>query len=112
MERRISWMKGALKQFGKFPEEAQEQIMTALALAARGELADIAKPMKGLGSGIYEVALKHKTDAYRAIYAVQVDEDIWVLHAFQKKSPKGIKTAQKDVDLIRERIKRLKEALR
>ena len=86
--------------------------MTALALAARGELADIAKPMKGLGSGIYEVALKHKTDAYRAIYAVQLDEDIWVLHAFQKKSPKGIKTAQKDIELIRERIKRLKEALR
>ena len=105
-------MKGASKQFGKFPDEAQEQILTALAVAARGELADIAKPLKGFGPGVYEVALKYKTDAYRTVYAVQLDEDIWVVHAFQKKSPKGIKTAQKDVDLIHERIKRLKEALR
>ena len=105
-------MKGALKQFGTFPEGAREQITMALALAARGETAEIVKPMKGFGSGIFEVALKYRSDAYRVVYAVQLDEDIWVLHAFQKKSPKGIKTAQKDIDLIRERIKRLKEALR
>lgn len=84
----------------------------ALALAARGEMPDIVKPMKGFGSGVFEVALKYRSDAYRVVYAVRIDADIWVLHAFQKKSPKGIKTAQKDIDLIRERIKRLKEALR
>ena len=67
MQRRISWMKGALKEFGKFPEQAQEQIISALRIAARGELADIAKPLKGFGSGIYEVALKYKTDAYRRV---------------------------------------------
>jgi phage-related protein len=46
------------------------------------------------------------------VYAVQIDEDIWVIHAFQKKSPKGIKTSRKDIDLIRERLKRLKKQLK
>ncbi len=105
-------MKAALKDFGKFPEDVQEQITTALRIAARGEKADCAKPMKGLGAGVLEIALRYRKDAYRAVYAVQLDDDIWVLHAFQKKSKTGIKTPKPDIDLIRERIKRLKEQLR
>src|SRR5579864_9530097 len=53
---------------------------------------DIAKPLKGLGSGILELALRHRGDAFRVVYAVQLDGDIWVIHAFQKKSKSGIKT--------------------
>ena len=68
--------------------------------------------MKGLGSGVFEVALPYRADAYRVVYAVQVDEAVWVVHAFQKKSTTGIKTARKDIELVRERIKRLKEDLR
>ena len=68
--------------------------------------------MKGFGSGVFEVALPYRSDAYRVMYAVQVDEAVWVVHAFQKKSTTGIKTARKDIDLVRERIKRLKEDLR
>jgi phage-related protein len=67
---------------------------------------------KGLGSGVFEIALSYRGDAYRALYAVQIDEDIWVVHAFQKKSRKGIKTPQKDIELIRERLKQLKEQLK
>jgi len=112
MIRRISWVKAALKEFRTFPEAAQDQMTVALRLAARGEKADIAKPMKGLGSGVYEIALAHRGDAYRAVYAVQLGEDIWVVHAFQKKSKSGIKTPKQEIDLIQERIKRLKEQLR
>jgi Phage-related protein len=74
--------------------------------------ADIAKPMKGLGSGVYEIALTFRGDTYRAVYAVQMGRDIWVVHAFQKKSKTGIKTPKHEIDLIRERIKRLKEMLK
>ncbi len=84
----------------------------ALTVAAEGSKADIAKPMKGLGSGVFEVALPYRSDAYRMVYAVQLDEAIWIVHAFQKKSTTGIKTPQKNIELVRERIKRLKEALR
>jgi phage-related protein len=112
MRRRISWVKAALKDFGEFPEGVREQITSTLRLAARGEKADIAKPMKGLGSGVFEVALAYRGNAYRTVYAVQLAEDIWVVHAFQKKSTKGIKTPKHEIDLIRERISRLKEMLR
>jgi phage-related protein len=59
-----------------------------------------------------EVVRRHRGDAFRAIYAVQIGAALWVVDAFQKKSKSGIKTPQLDVDRIKERIKRLKEALR
>jgi phage-related protein len=65
-----------------------------------------------VGSGVFEIAIRHRGDAFRAIYAVQIGEDIWVIDAFQKKSKSGIKTPQMDVDRIKERLKRLKEMLR
>ena len=67
--------------------------------------------MHGLGSGLLEIALKHGGDAYRVIYVLQLAHAVWVLHAFQKKSKKGIRTPQPEIDLVRERLKRLKEAL-
>lgn len=110
--REIAWIKAARKEFEKFPVPAKRIMARALTVAAEGGKADIAKPMKGLRSGIYEIALPYRSDAYRTIYAVQLDEAIWVVHAFQKKSTKGIKPPQKDIDLIKARIKRLKEELR
>jgi len=75
-------------------------------------MADIAKPMRGLGSGIFEIALAFRGDAFRVVYAVQFVEEIWVLHAFQKKSTHGIKTPEREIDVVRERLKRLKEEFR
>jgi phage-related protein len=110
--RPISWLKAAEKEFLTFPREVQLDMWAALTIAARGGKADTAKPFKGVGGGVFEIALKHRGDAFRAIYAVQIGEALWVVDAFQKKSKSGIKTPQVDVDRIKERIKRLKEALR
>jgi phage-related protein len=82
-----------------------------LTFAAEGGKADIAKPFKGIGSGILEIALPWRGDAFRVVYAVQIGDEIWVLHAFQKKSTQGIKTPQHEVELIENRLKRLKELL-
>ena len=68
--------------------------------------------MKGLGSGVFEIALPYRGNAFRVVYAVQIGADLWVVHAFQKKSTQGIKTPKHEIDLIRDRIKRLKEMLR
>jgi phage-related protein len=89
----------------------QEQMTTALRIAARGEKPDKAKPMKGLGTGVFEIALAYRGNAYRAIYAVQLGDDVWVVHAFQKKSIQGIKTPKREIDLIRARLKHLQETL-
>jgi phage-related protein len=97
----------ALKDFGAFPEPVQRQMIAALRMAAGGEKTETAKPMKGFGSGIFEIALRYRGDAFRAIYAVQTDEDVWVLHTFQKKASAGIKTPKREIELIRERIKRV-----
>ena len=56
--------------------------------------------------------MRYRGDAFRVVYGVQSGAEIWVIHAFQKKSTQGIKTPQREVDLIRERLKRLKEMLR
>ncbi len=73
---------------------------------------DIAKPMHGLGSGVFEIALAFRGDAFRVVYAVQLADDIWVIHAFQKKSKQGIKTPKHEIDLVKTRLKSLKEVLR
>ena len=110
--RPISWIKAARKAFEAFPEAVQLEALRALTIAAEGQKSDIAKPMQGLGSGIMEIALRHRGDAWRMVYAVQIGTDIWVIHAFQKKSKTGIATPKQEIDLIRDRIKRLQEMLR
>jgi len=110
--RPISWLKSARKAFDRFPEGAREAIADALSLAAEGSKSDIAKPMKGLGSGVFEIALPFRGNAFRLVYAVQLGDDLWVVHAFLKKSTHGIKTPRHEIDLIKDRLKRLKEMLR
>lgn len=109
--RPISWVNAARKDFGKFPAGAQTICLTALTIAAENGKSDIAKPMKGLGSGVFEIALPFRGDAFRVVYAVQIGIDIWVIHAFQKKSKQGIKTPQQEIELARSRLKTLKEML-
>ena len=109
--RPISWIKAALRDFEEFPGEVQVDVLSALTIAAEGGKSDNTKPFKGVEGGVFEVALKYRGDAFRVLYAVKIGADIWVIHAFQKKSKTGIKTPQLEVDLIRERLKRLKEAL-
>ena len=107
--RPVSWIQAALKDFETFPEGARSICLTALTIAAEGGKADIAKPMHGMGSGVFEIALSFRGDAFRVVYAVQLAEELWVVHAFQKKSTRGIKTPQRAIDLIKDRLKRLKE---
>ena len=109
--RPISWVKAARKDFEKFPQKVQTEALAALTIAAEGAKADNAKPLTGLGSGVFEIVLDDRAGTFRVVYAVQIDRDLWVVHAFQKKSKKGKKTPQRDIDLIRERLKRLKEML-
>ena len=109
--RPISWLTPARKAFDDFPEGARETMIDALSVAAEGGKAGIAKPMKGMGSGVFEIALRFRSDAFRMVYAVQLGDDIWVVHAFQKKSTQGIKTPKREIDLIKDRLKRLKEML-
>lgn len=112
LTRPISWMAAARKDFEALPQEVRETLWDVLTVAAEGSKSDIAKPLRGLGSGLFEIALKHRGNAFRAIYAVQLHHDLWVIHVFQKKSVRGIETPKREIDLIRQRLKRLKESWR
>ena len=73
--------------------------------AQMGETDPAAKPLRGFGgAGVMEIVDRYDTNTYRAVYTVQFAEVIYVLHAFQKKSRRGIATPQKDIDLIRRRL--------
>jgi phage-related protein len=110
--RPLSWIKAARKDFEDFPEPVQREALRALTIAAAGEKADSVKPLKGFESGVMEIVLRHRGDAFRVVYALRIGTAVWVIHAFQKKSKTGIKTPQREIELVHERIKRLKELLR
>jgi phage-related protein len=103
--RPLVWMGDSRKNIRKFPEDVRASVGYALQLVQAGETPLEAKPFKGIGSGVYEIVKRYDTDTYRAVYAVKIGEKIYVLHAFQKKSKRDIKTPQADIDLIKQRYK-------
>lgn len=107
--RPVIWLKQAQREVEAFPREAQIEIARALTIAAEGGKADIAKPFKGVGGGVFEIALKHRGDAFRVIYTVEFAVEVIAVDAFQKKSKSGVRTPQQDVDRIKQRLKRLRE---
>lgn len=110
--RPISWIKAARKDFERFPEEVRLDALRALTIAAEGRKADHVKPLQGFRDGVLEIVLRHRGDAYRVVYAVQIGEEVWVIHTFKKKSTQGKKTPKHEIDLIHDRIKQLKEMLK
>lgn len=110
--RPVSWLNAAWRSFEGFPEEVRRQIAFGLDRAAEGGKADNAKPLHGIDGGVFEITANDRSGTYRAVYVVKIGADIWVVHAFKKKSVRGTKTPQREIDLIRERIKRLRENLR
>lgn len=104
-EKPLFWIGSALKDVTRFPAEVQRTVGFALSAAQYGGKHTSAKPWKGEGPGILEVVKDHDGDTYRAIYTVRFANAVYVLHAFQKKSPHGIATRQSDVVLVRERLK-------
>lgn len=107
--RPVVWLGNSRKKILDFPEDARKLIGDELQLIQFGGMPKDAKVFKGVGSGVIEIALKHDKEAYRCVQAVQLGDKIYVLHAFQKKSTKGISTPQKDVNLIKQRYKDAKE---
>jgi len=104
-EKPLFWTGSSKDDLLGFPEAVIDQIGTALSVAQFGGKHPSAKPWRGEGPGVFEMVENHRADTYRAVYTVQFESAVYVLHAFQKKSPTGIKTARRDVDLIGRRLK-------
>ena len=101
----VVWVGNSLKQVQDFPVEVRQDVGSALYDVQKGDKPTNAKPLAGVGSGVLEIVTRFDTDTYRTVYTVQLGKRVYVLHAFKKKSPKGKKMANADVDLIKRRYK-------
>lgn len=106
--RPVSWIQAARKEFEGFPAAVRDRANAALTIAAAGGKSDIAKPLRGLGSGVLEIGVRYMTDAYRVVYVTEIAGAVWAVHAFRKKSRAGVSTPKSDIDVVRSRIARLK----
>lgn len=108
-EKPVDWIGSSKRDFLGFPEAVKDEMGNALGVAQFGGKHPSAKPWKGEGPGVFEIVEDFDGDTYRAVYTVKFEKVIYVLHAFQKKSPKGIKTAKGDVDTVERRLKLARE---
>ena len=104
-EKALLWVGSSKRDLLQFPESVIDGVGTALSVAQFGGMHPSAKVWKGEGPGIFEIVEDFDRATYRAVYTVRFEKAIYVLHCFQKKSPRGIKTAQTDIDLISKRLK-------
>jgi phage-related protein len=103
--RPIRWIGTSLRDLRSFPREVRSEIGQALFTTQQGKMDPAAKPLKGFrGAGVLEIVSSFQGNAWRAVYTVRFHDAIYVLHAFQKKSTRGIATPAREIDLIRWRL--------
>ncbi|MDE0424912.1 MAG: type II toxin-antitoxin system RelE/ParE family toxin [Candidatus Poribacteria bacterium] len=109
--RSVSWVGDAKERLLEFPNDVQSKVGYLLQLVQEGKTSNKIKRLRGF-PGVYEIVSTYARNTYRAVYAVNLNNRIYVLHCFQKKSTFGIKTPKKEIDLIRRRLSMAKELAR
>ncbi len=104
-EKPVHWIGSSKRDYLAFPDAVKDEMGFALGVAQLGGRHPKAKPWKGEGPGVFELVDSFSGNAYRAVYTVRFEDAVYVLHAFQKKSPSGIRTATTDIDLVAARLK-------
>lgn len=104
-EKPLDWVGSSKKDFLGFPEPVKDAMGNALGVAQFGGKHPSAKPWKGQGPGVFELVEDYDGNTYRAVYTARFQVVVHVLHAFQKKSPNRIRTAQLDIDMVERRLK-------
>ena len=105
----VKWVADSREQLRSFPKPARQIVGDALQFAQAGKKHQKAMPLRGVGSGVFEIAARYDTNTYRAVYTVKLGENIYVLHVFQKKSTRGIRTPKREIDLIKKRLRMARE---
>jgi len=103
-EKPLHWVGSAKKDLLGFPGQVKDDVGFALGVVQYGGHPPSAKPWKGLGPGVLEIVENDGSGTYRTVYTVRFRKAVYVLHAFQKKSPSGIRTARTDVKLVATRL--------
>ena len=101
----VRWVGSSRNDLRGLPKDVRRSIGQALYAAQHGEQYPSVKALKGFGGrSVLEIIEDYRGDTYRAVYTVKFRGTIYVLHAFKKKSKKGIATPQRDIELINRRL--------
>jgi len=103
----LKWIGSSKKDLKKFPKDVKRTIGFALERAREGKKHNNAKKLKGIRAT--EIIERDKSGTYRAVYTTEIKNVIYVLHVFQKKSKRGIKTPLQEINLIKQRLKEVKK---
>ena len=104
IRRNLTWLGDTKKKIRSFPDNVKKLVGDELQFIQFGEIPKDTKPFKGVGGGTFEIVTPFDTNTYRTVVAVKIGKNIYVLHAFMKKSKKGIATPKQDVALIKQRL--------
>jgi len=103
--RDLLWVGSSHADLTAFPEGVRHVMGFALYRAQLGRMPSNAKPLKGFGgAGVVEIVDDDDGDTYRTVYTVRLRSAVYVLHAFQKKSTRGVARSKRDLDLIQSRL--------
>jgi phage-related protein len=106
----VRWVGSSRQDLSAFPADVRRRVGGALWEAQIGGKAPYAKPLRGFGGAVVlEIVDDFDGDAFRAVYTVRLAKAVYVLHAFQKKSKRGVATPKAELDLIERRLRRAKE---
>ena len=101
----LEWVGSSRRDLRAFPRQVRTDVGKALYAAQWGTTDPAAKPLKGFGGArVMEIVDRHDTNTYRVVYAAQLGDVVYVLHAFQKKSNRGIATPKHEIDLVDRRF--------
>lgn len=99
------WIGSSLKDLREFPEDVRQVLGFALYTAQSGGKHIAAKPLQGYGgAGVLEVVNDYDGDTYRTVYTVRFTEAVYVLHASQKKSTRGVATPRREIEIVNARL--------
>jgi len=105
MLKQVQWVGSSKADLKRFPDAVQDRMGFAIYQAQAGGRHRDAKPLKGFGAGVLQVAARRGGDAYRAVYTVRFESAVYVLHAFRKKAKRGVATPKQELDLVRRRLR-------
>jgi phage-related protein len=104
--KRLIFVGDSQRVLSLFPDPVRHHVGFALYQAQLGGKHIDAKPLKNVASGVLEVVSDHRGDTFRTVYTVRLEKAVYVLHAFQEKSRRGIATPQGEIELVKDRLRR------
>jgi phage-related protein len=104
----VRWAGSSRRDLRAFPLEARNALGFELELVQRGQEPTDWKPMPSVGMGVREIRARIG-GAWRMVYVTRLEDRIWVLHVFQKKTQR---TAKSDLDVARRRLREAERIVR